>query len=121
MADRQTNGLPDGAELRQDSAKAKGREADGHEADGHEADWHEAELSLTAKRGYNVPPLKGLSDGVGENVPAPSRRKSSIGVADIAALTGCDFAKVLKKRVGDDTPNLKRWYDAVSARPSAKA
>ena len=42
-------------------------------------------------------------------------------VADIAALIACDFSKVLKKRVGDDTPNLKRWYDAVSSRPSAKA
>ena len=45
----------------------------------------------------------------------------SFSVADIAALITCDFAKVLKRRVGDDTPNLKRWYDAVSARPSAKA
>lgn len=42
-------------------------------------------------------------------------------VADIAALVACDFAKVLKMRVGDDTPHLKRWYDAVSARPSASA
>lgn len=42
-------------------------------------------------------------------------------IADIAALIACDFAKVLKKRVGDDTPNLKRWYDAVSARPSSRA
>ena len=40
---------------------------------------------------------------------------------DIAALIACDFAKVLKKRVGDDTPNLKRWYDAVSGRASARA
>jgi len=42
-------------------------------------------------------------------------------VADIAALVACDFAKIVKKRVGDGTPNLKRWYDAVSARPSAAA
>ena len=42
-------------------------------------------------------------------------------IADIAALIACDFAKVLKKRVGDDTPNLKRWYDAVSGRASARA
>lgn len=42
-------------------------------------------------------------------------------VADIAALVTCDFAKVLKMRVGDDTPDLKRWYDAVSSRPSAAA
>ena len=42
-------------------------------------------------------------------------------IADIAALVACDFAKVLKKRVGDGTPDLKRWYDAVSSRPSASA
>lgn len=42
-------------------------------------------------------------------------------VADIAALVTCDFAKVLKMRVGSDTPDLKRWYDAVSSRPSAAA
>lgn len=42
-------------------------------------------------------------------------------VADIAALVTCDFAKVVKMRVGADTPNLERWYDAVSSRPSAAA
>ena len=42
-------------------------------------------------------------------------------VADITALVACDFAKVIKRRVGDATPNLKRWYDAVSSRPSASA
>jgi len=42
-------------------------------------------------------------------------------VADIAALVACDFAKVVKKRVGEATPHLKRWHDAVSARPSAAA
>jgi len=42
-------------------------------------------------------------------------------VADIAALVSCDFAKVVKKRVGVATPNLRRWYDTVSARPSAAA
>ena len=42
-------------------------------------------------------------------------------IADIGALVACDFAKVLKQRVGDDRPQLKRWYDAVSARPSASA
>ena len=42
-------------------------------------------------------------------------------IADIAALVACDFAKVLKIRVDDTKPNLKRWYDAVSNRPSAGA
>ncbi len=42
-------------------------------------------------------------------------------VADITALCGVDFAKVIGLRVGDDRPNLARWHAAVSARPSAKA
>ena len=46
---------------------------------------------------------------------------SSYSIVDIAALVACDFAKVLKKRVGEGTPNLKRWYDAVSSRASASA
>ncbi|MDD9879012.1 MAG: glutathione S-transferase family protein [Magnetovibrio sp.] len=45
----------------------------------------------------------------------------AFSIADIAAVVACDFAKVAKKRIGDETPNLKRWYDAVSARPSAAA
>ena len=42
-------------------------------------------------------------------------------IADIAGLIAIDFGKVVKKRVDDETPNLKRWYDEVSARPSAKS
>jgi glutathione S-transferase len=42
-------------------------------------------------------------------------------IADISALCGIDFARVIKKRVGDDRPNLQRWHETVSARPSAKA
>ena len=42
-------------------------------------------------------------------------------IADIAGLIAIDFGKVVKKRVGDETLNLKRWYDEVSARPSARA
>ncbi|MDP6830964.1 MAG: glutathione S-transferase [Alphaproteobacteria bacterium] len=42
-------------------------------------------------------------------------------VADITALCGVDFGKVIGLRVGDDRPNLARWHAAVSARPSAKA
>lgn len=46
---------------------------------------------------------------------------SELSVADITALVACDFAKVAKKRVGDETAHLKRWYDAMSARESARA
>lgn len=42
-------------------------------------------------------------------------------VADITALCTVDFAKVIKLDIGADQSNLQRWYDAVSARPSARA
>jgi glutathione S-transferase len=43
-------------------------------------------------------------------------------VADITALCAIDFGKISDIRIQADTqPNLKRWYDAVRARPSAKA
>jgi len=43
-------------------------------------------------------------------------------VADITLLCALDFAKVSGVRIDPATqPNLKRWHDLVSARPSAKA
>jgi glutathione S-transferase len=42
-------------------------------------------------------------------------------VADIAGLCALDFARVVKKRPADDQTNMKRWHEAVSARPSAAA
>ncbi len=42
-------------------------------------------------------------------------------IADITALIGIDFGKVSKIGIGEDQANLKRWYDAVSSRPSASA
>ena len=42
-------------------------------------------------------------------------------VADITALITVDFARVIQVRRDDDMKNLNRWYDQVSARPSAKA
>ncbi|MDP7546366.1 MAG: glutathione binding-like protein [Alphaproteobacteria bacterium] len=42
-------------------------------------------------------------------------------MADINALCGVDFARVIGLKVGDDRPNLARWHAAVSARPSATA
>lgn len=41
-------------------------------------------------------------------------------VADIDALVFVDFAKWVKIEVPDDCANIKRWYESVSARPSAK-
>jgi glutathione S-transferase len=42
-------------------------------------------------------------------------------VADITALCAVDFGRVSGIRIQDEQKNLKRWYDAVSSRPSAKA
>jgi glutathione S-transferase len=42
-------------------------------------------------------------------------------IADISTLVLTDFAGWIKLSVPDDCANLRRWYGAVSARPSAKA
>lgn len=42
-------------------------------------------------------------------------------IADITALVLVDFAAWIKIDVPDDVKNLKRWYEAISSRPSAKA
>jgi glutathione S-transferase len=42
-------------------------------------------------------------------------------VADITALVVLDFAKWVKVVPGENHDNIKRWYAAVSARPSAQA
>jgi glutathione S-transferase len=41
-------------------------------------------------------------------------------VADIDLMILIDFAKWLKLGLPEDAPNARRWYDAVSSRPSAK-
>lgn len=40
--------------------------------------------------------------------------------ADIAGLVAVEFAGWLKFNIPDDASNAKRWYEAVSQRPSAK-
>lgn len=40
-------------------------------------------------------------------------------LADITAFVFVDFARVVKYRVEDTHPNLKRWYAHIKARPSA--
>ena len=42
-------------------------------------------------------------------------------VADITAMIAVDFMRVSKLAVPDALTSLKRWHDAVSARPSAAA
>jgi glutathione S-transferase len=42
-------------------------------------------------------------------------------IADITALVTIDFADRIKMTIPETCPHLRRWYDVVSARPSAKA
>ncbi len=42
-------------------------------------------------------------------------------VADITALAAVDFMKLSKLVIPDDLGNVRRWREAVSARPSAAA
>lgn len=42
-------------------------------------------------------------------------------VADITLLCAIDFGRVVKLRMQDHHVHLKRWYEMVAARPSAKA
>jgi glutathione S-transferase len=42
-------------------------------------------------------------------------------IADITALVTVDFAGWIKLGIPSDCSHLRRWYDKVSARPSAKA
>ena len=46
---------------------------------------------------------------------------ANFSVADITAMVAVDFMRVSKLAVPDALANLKRWYQAVSARPSAAA
>jgi glutathione S-transferase len=46
---------------------------------------------------------------------------SAYTVADITAMIAVDFMRVSKLAVPDDLANVRRWHQAVSARPSAKA
>ena len=42
-------------------------------------------------------------------------------IADITLLCAIDFGRVSDIRIQPDQPNLQRWHDAVSSRPSARA
>ncbi len=45
----------------------------------------------------------------------------SYTIADITALVFADFAARLKIGFAEDDVNVQRWYEDVSARPSAAA
>ena len=60
-----------------------------------------------------------LNEYLGENAYCAG---DSFSIADITALTAVDFATTAARiAFPEDKPNLKRWYDEVSARPSAQA
>ena len=42
-------------------------------------------------------------------------------IADITALCGIDFCKLVELDIPADCANLRRWYDEVASRPSAAA
>lgn len=42
-------------------------------------------------------------------------------IADITALCAVDFGRVVNVRLGEQHPNLQRWYQQMNERPSARA
>jgi glutathione S-transferase len=46
---------------------------------------------------------------------------ADFSIADITTLVTVDFAKWIKLDIPEGSVNLRRWYEVVSARPSAKA
>jgi glutathione S-transferase len=57
----------------------------------------------------------------GELKSRPFVAGAAYTVADITAMVAVDFMRVSKLTVPDELANVRRWYDAVTARPSAKA
>lgn len=47
--------------------------------------------------------------------------RDAFSMADIVLYTTIDFGKPAKLRLGESEPGLRRWYDAIGARPSARA
>ncbi|MET1219542.1 MAG: glutathione S-transferase family protein [Glaciecola sp.] len=45
----------------------------------------------------------------------------TFSIADITALAAIDFARVVNIRIKHEQTHLQRWYEVVSARPSAQA
>jgi glutathione S-transferase len=57
----------------------------------------------------------------GELKDRPYLAGNAYSVADITALVAVDFMRVSKLAVPEDLINVRRWHQAVSARPSAAA
>ncbi len=58
----------------------------------------------------------GFDDMVGDK---PFLAGDDYTIADITALVMVDFAKWIKVTLPEDAANARRWYEAVSSRPSA--
>ena len=85
--------------------------------------------ALTGRHGYAQIPelgargrlrierfLEDFDDMVGDG---PFLAGDAYSIADITALVTVDFAKWIKVSLPEDAANARRWYDAVSTRPSA--
>jgi glutathione S-transferase len=44
-----------------------------------------------------------------------------LSIADITALCAIDFGRISGIRITEDQPNLTRWYQSITSRPSTKA
>ena len=62
--------------------------------------------------------LKVLDRRLGESQWLAADR---LTIADIIAFVGIDFTRMIKLPVPEDLANLRRWVDAMRARPAAKA
>ena len=66
-----------------------------------------------------IPPfLDWLESDLGDR---PHMAGETYSIADISALCFIDFMRVAGIRLGEKHPNLKRWHQSVSDRPSATA
>ncbi len=59
-----------------------------------------------------------LNERLGESAHVAG---TDFSVADITALVAVDFAARVEDGIPDGHPNVKRWHETVSARPSAQA
>jgi glutathione S-transferase len=57
----------------------------------------------------------------GELATRPFVARERFTIADITALVGIDFGRVVGIRIQPEQKHLQRWHEAVSNRPSAKA
>jgi glutathione S-transferase len=57
----------------------------------------------------------------GELAERPFIAGESFTIADITAICAVGFMRVIGRKIGEDSPNLRRWHEAMAARPSFTA